>query len=517
MRVLLPSEMARIDRAAIEQEKIPAYELMERAGDAVARAARDMLTGAGGRRVAIICGKGNNGGDGLVAARRLSAAFDTVVYMVASSAPEELSDDSRANMERLSDTPVVVRWLSDTPDASELRRDAPAFDLLVDALFGTGFSGVASGIHAAAIEAMNDSGRPVLAVDIPSGVAGDTGVVSGPAVIAKRTVAFAAAKVGLVQFPGAGHVGMMDVVDIGIPDALLNAIPETCTFLMTEEDADALLPSRAPEGHKGISGSALVIGGSPGMTGAAAMCAQAALRAGAGVVTLAVPEGLSDILEIKLTEVMTVAVSQTDGRTFAVQAADELLEHSSAFDAVALGPGAGTAPETVDMIRRLVAGIKAPLVLDADGLNAMAGATEIFRDRAVALVVTPHPGEMARLLNVDTACVQADRIEVARRAAGDWGAVVVLKGAGTVIAGPGGDVFINPTGNAGMATAGTGDVLTGCVASFLAQGLGPFDAARAAAYFHGYSGDLVAQMEGMTGMTAGDVIRHLPLALRGLS
>ncbi|MHB8894030.1 MAG: NAD(P)H-hydrate dehydratase [Candidatus Geothermincolia bacterium] len=517
MRVVLPSEMALIDRAAIETEHIPGLELMERAGEAVARAARDMLSSTGGRRVAIVCGKGNNGGDGLVAARRLAGSFDSTVYLIGAGAPEDLSSDSGSNFETLVGVPVLIEWMVDAADTAALSREAATCDLIVDCLFGTGFRGPAAGVHAAAIEAMNDSGRPVLSVDIPSGVEGDTGVVSGPAVIADRTVTFAAPKVGLVQFPGAGHVGVLDVVDIGIPDRLLDTVPTSRIFLTTDEEADALLPERAPDAHKGTCGSVLVIGGSPGMTGAAAMCAQAALRCGAGLVTAAVPEGLNDIMETKLTEVMTLPAAQTGARTFSAAAADELISRSRSAGAVALGPGISRVPETQELVRRLVVEVEASLVLDADGLNAVVGHTEILRGRRHPLVLTPHPGEMARLLGMDAAEVQSDRIGAAAPAARDWEALVVLKGAATVVACPDGEIHINPTGNAGMATAGTGDVLTGCVAAFMAQGLDGLEAAVAAAYFHGHAGDLAAQMEGMAGLTAGDVIRHLPLALRRLS
>jgi len=517
LRVVLPEEMASIDRAAIEKEGIPGLELMERAGEAVARAARDMLSSTGGRRVAVICGKGNNGGDGLVAARRLSGSFESTVFIVGAVSPEDLSADSKANMERLVGTPVRVEWLVGPADGELLRREAGTFDLLVDSLFGTGFRGRAEGLFAEAIEAVNGSSRPVLAVDIPSGVAGDTGAVAGPAVAAERTVVFAAPKVGLVQFPGAGHVGEMEVVDIGIPERLLDEVPRTRTFLTTDDDADALLPLRMPDAHKGDCGALLVIGGSVGMTGAAAMCAQAALRCGAGLVTVAVPESLNDIMEIKLTEVMTFPVPQTESRTFAAAGADRILDRCRSADAVALGPGISSQAETAQLVRKLTSEVEAPLVLDADGLNAMAGFTDIFKARTAPLVVTPHPGEMARLTGTDSASVQADRISAARRAADDWGAVVVLKGAGTLVAGPDGDVYVNPTGNAGMASAGMGDVLTGCIASFMAQGLDAFGAAVAGAYFHGHAGDLAARMEGVAGLTAGDVIRHLPLALRRLS
>ncbi|MBU1671620.1 MAG: NAD(P)H-hydrate dehydratase [Actinobacteria bacterium] len=512
MKVVLPAEMAAIDRAAMEGEGIPGLELMERAGEAVARAAREMLIESGGRRVAIWCGKGNNGGDGLVVGRLLSGAYEVSIYMAAG--PDELAGDARVNLERLEVHGLPVRWTGSVDGVRAFSDEGP-FDLVVDALFGTGFAGRPSGLYAEAIEAMNASGRPVLAVDVPSGVDGTTGAVAGPAVKAARTVTFAALKAGLVQFPGAGYAGEVEVADIGIPESLLDSVPDSRMHLIGEEEAAALLPVRAPDAHKWQCGSVLVVGGSPGMTGAAALAANSALRSGAGLVVCAVPEGVHDILEVKTTEVMTMPLQQTSSRTLAEAACGRVVELARRFDVVALGPGLSTDEETGSAVRRLVAELDRPLVLDADGLNAVAERPSLLAERSAPLVVTPHPGEMARLLSIETADVQGDRIGHATRSAVEWGAVVVLKGARTVVAGPSGDVGINSTGNAGMASAGMGDVLTGCIASLMSQGLEPFDAAVAGAYFHGMAADLAANMDGMIGMTAGDVARHLPLALNG--
>jgi NAD(P)H-hydrate epimerase len=504
--------MTEIDRAAIEAEKIPGLTLMEAAGSRVAEASSLMLSG-GGRRAAIWCGKGNNGGDGLVAARLLAGSgCDVEVFVLAS--PGELSGDAKANYDRLSGLPVVVTRVERDADVERFTAAVPRFDLVIDAIFGTGFSGVPVGTHEAAIAALNEYGAPVLAVDIPSGVSGETGAAPGTAVRATRTVTFAAAKVGLVQYPGTELAGELEVADIGIPVHLLETIPSSRIYLTEQADAEALLPRRAPDTHKRRCGSVLVVGGSPGMTGAPAMCAQAALRAGAGMVTAAVPDGLHDIFEIKLTEVMTRPLPQEPRGGLSVEAAPVITGVLDMYDVIALGPGMGTATQTVQLVRELVSEVDLPLVLDADGLNAMAGATEIFSRRSGPLVLTPHPGEMARLTGKTSSQVQDDRVAAALEFAREWGAVVVLKGARTVVAEPGGEVMINPTGNPGMATAGMGDVLTGCIASFVGQGLKAFEAAVAGAYFHGLAADLAAQMDAMVGMTAGDVIRHLPLALR---
>lgn len=512
MRVIMPREMADIDRTAIEVEGVDGLDLMERAGAGVANVARDMLSSKGGRRVALWCGKGNNGGDGFVAARLLAGAgFDAEVFAFAVSG--ELSGDGRVNFERLAGLPVRITPVRGSADIAAFSGASPRFDLVVDAVFGTGFSGKVSGVFADAIEAMNTYGCPVLAVDVPSGVSGETGAVAGAAVSASRTVTFAVLKTGLVLYPGAGLAGELEVVDIGIPPRLLDTVPASRIEFIEQVDADALLPVRPADAHKRQCGSVLVVGGSPGMTGAPALCAQAALRSGAGLVTAGVPASLSCILEVKLTEVMTYHLPEEDG-SFSSAASRSILERASDFDVVALGPGMGTSPGAIDLARTLVGSLAVPIVLDADGLNAMAGATGLLAGRTGPVVMTPHPGEMARLAGMSTGEIQADRLGAACEGARAWGAVVVLKGARTVIAEPGGRVAINSSGNPGMATAGMGDVLTGCIASFLGQGLDAFEASVAGAYFHGSAADLAAGMDGMIGLTAGDVVRHMPLALR---
>lgn len=513
MRVVTPDEMARVDSATIERGGITGLALMERAGEEVARAARNALSLSSGRRVAIWCGKGNNGGDGFVAARLLfEAGIDVKVFLLADT--DTTRGDAAENLRRLEGLAVEIIEVKEPADIDAYHEASTAFDLIIDAIFGTGFSGKAEGIFERAIREINGFDGPVLAVDIPSGVSGLTGAVDGAAVTADKTVSFAAPKVGLIQFPGAGRAGMLEVVDIGIPEHLLDSVPESRIYLMDEEDAWRLLPERPLDAHKRQSGSVLVVGGSPGLTGAAALCAQAALRTGAGLVTLGVPEGVHDIVEVKLTEVMTRPLPQTPQRTLSLEAAGVVTKLSAEFDVLALGPGLSTEGETPAAVRELVRAVRKPMVLDADGLNAMAGHTRLFEERNDPLVLTPHPGEMARLIEADTTKVQSDRVAVASEAAAQWGAVVVLKGAGTVIAEPGGSIWVNTTGNPGMSTAGMGDVLTGCIAAFIARGVDSFDAAALGAYYHGHAADLVSAMDGMIGMTAGDVIRHLPLALR---
>ena len=516
MRVITPEEMARVDRAAIEGEGIQGLVLMENAGEAVASVARSMLLPSGGRRVAIWCGKGNNAGDGFVVARLLSRTASMKIKVLLLADPAEIRGDAALNLKRLDGLPVEVTRVTSSDDvdreagAGERRR----FDIVIDAIFGTGFTGVPEGIFETAIQSINGSGCPVLAVDIPSGVSGLTGAVPGPAARATMTVTFAAPKVGLVQEPGATLAGKLEIADIGIPARLLNTVPESDIWLFREEDARLMLPERASDVHKRDCGAVLVVGGSVGMTGAPALCGMAALRAGSGLVTVCVPEGLHDIMEVKLTEVMTRPLPQDEGRTLSPLAAGEVRELCTGYDVLALGPGLSTAGNVPEAVREMVRTVPIPVVLDADGLNALAGHTDILTDREAPAVLTPHPGEMARLVETDSSKVQSDRVRFAVDAADRWQAVVVLKGAGTVVAEPGGKVRIIASGNPGMATAGMGDVLTGCIASLIGQGLDAFDAASVGAFYHGHAADFVASMDAMIGMAASDVIRHLPLAMR---
>lgn len=510
MRAVTPDEMALIDRFCIENRGIPAGELMENAGEAVAREAMRMLSETGGSRVAVWCGKGNNGGDGLVAARHLiTKGFDVGVFVLGKK--EDLEGEPALNLESLED--ANVKFVKGKGEIGEF--ESGEFDLVIDAIFGTGFHGSAAGIHADAIGAINQSGKMVLSVDIPSGVNGATGYVEGVAVCASRTVTFAAPKIGLLQYPGASLTGEIIIADIGIPPELFDELLSSRVFVTTEEEAMGLLPRREPDAHKWKCGSVLVVGGSVGMAGAPYMCSRAAQRSGAGMVFVAVPRGIAEIIGTKVTEAIVVELEQAEGQTISTSSTPRILELSEKVDVIVLGTGMRNTEGTRKLTRSLLEEVKRPIVLDADGLNAIAENPRLLEKREATTIITPHPGEMARLLEADSRRVQSDRVQVAKESAKRFGAVTVLKGAGTVIAEPGGEVRINLTGNPGMATAGMGDVLAGMIASLLAQGLDPFGAAICGVYFHGYAGDLVAQMDAMVGMVAGDVIRYLPLAMRG--
>jgi NAD(P)H-hydrate epimerase len=385
--------------------------------------------------------------------------------------------------------------------------------LVVDALLGTGLSAEVTGRYGDAIDCINESGRPVVAVDLPSGLHADTGAMLGRAVRATLTATLGLPKLGLYQHHGVNLAGFVRVVDIGFPPAYIDAVPSR-TNLITDSFVQATLPDRPLASHKGTFGHAGIIAGSVGKTGAAAMAAKAALRIGAGLVTVATPSSINDVLEAKLLEAMTAPMPETKARTFARAAFDRLVSFMAARSAIAIGPGLSTHPETVELVQALIKHLDRPTVLDADALNALAGRASLLTACKTPPILTPHPGEMARLeTDTNPRPINEDRIGTAVRFARERGVFVVLKGARTVIARPDGIAAICPTGNPGMATAGTGDVLTGMLVGLLAQGLASWEAACAATYLHGTAGDLAACTKGQSGLIAGDVIEHIPQAI----
>jgi NAD(P)H-hydrate epimerase len=423
---------------------------------------------------------------------------------------EEVRGDARINLdilEKLGGAPAEVT------DASELQESLRWADLVVDALLGTGAQGPARGLMADAIERVNGAARPVVAVDIPSGLGADAPEPPGPAIRAALTVTFALPKRSLVLFPAAAHAGTVRVVDIGIPRGLW-ADDAMETGVLEAADVAAAFPTRDAATHKGSFGHVLLIAGSAGKTGAAALASLAALRAGTGLATLAVPASVHDIMEHKLTEAMTVPVPETDARTVAREALDLLIGLAEGKDVVAIGPGLGTHPATQALVRDLIVRLRVPLVVDADGINALAGAGDILRRSTAPVVLTPHPGECSRLLGVPVAAVLRERIPLVRKAVADFRATLVLKMARTIVGDPERGIAIVPTGNPGMATGGTGDVLTGVIAGAIARGIPAASAARAGAYVHGLAGDLAAERFGQEAMLAGDLLACLPDAIR---
>jgi ADP-dependent NAD(P)H-hydrate dehydratase / NAD(P)H-hydrate epimerase len=501
--------MAALERQAHEKYGIEIAALMERAGARTAEVARLLLRERGGRGVIVLAGKGNNGGDGLVAARYLSGESNLRVLLVAPA--EEIRGEPAAHLQSLRDRHVRIQDAG-ALGAEDLDRILLEADLLVDAIFGTGFRGPADGVPARVIEAANRSGRPILAVDVPSGVDAGTGRADPPCIRAVATVTMGLPKVGLVQYPAAANAGRLFVADIGFPAALVEEAPIQ-TSLARASWVDRSLPRRSPDSHKGAFGRVLVVAGARGFTGAAVLAARGAIRAGAGLVTVGIPASLVAVPPASLPEAMTHPLPETSQGTLSESAGEAILEFAAGVSAVAIGPGLTTHPEVVALVRRLLPRLDQPVVVDADGLNALAGEAVRLRDVPGPVVITPHPGEMARLLGRAVDEVQRDRTATARDAARTLRVVVVLKGARTVVASPDGRVYVIPTGNAAMATGGMGDVLTGAVAAFLGQRVPPFEAAACAAYLHGLAGDLAAASRGELGLLAHEVADDIPRAL----
>lgn len=514
MRVVTAVQMRELDRQAIADYGIPGLILMENAGLQVVKVIGEMLGSVRAKKISIFAGKGNNGGDGLVVARHLFNR-GAVVKVCLLADPEEITGDARVNLDIWRKMGQEVQIIKETEDGSPERLGSVVenSELIVDAIFGTGFQGVPREPAATVIAAINASGKPVVAVDIPSGLEADSGLARGACIRATRTVTFGLPKLGLVQEPGASYAGKLVVADISLPAFLLTA-EHLKRHLLSREMVAGWLPPRRPAAHKGDCGRVLVVAGSKGMTGAACLAAEGAARAGAGLVTLAVPEGLQKLVAAKLTEVMTVGLPATPQQTLKSEAGAEVLSLAERMDVLALGPGLTTHPETMAFVRELLPSLNVPCVLDADGLNCLAGQADLFRAVTVPLVITPHPGELARLTGQTVAAIQENRVGIAEQMAKDWGVVVLLKGAATVIASPEGTVYINSTGNPGMATGGSGDVLTGVIAGLLAQGLDAFSGAAAGAFLHGRAGDLAAKQKGIRGLLARDVLVCIPEALK---
>jgi hydroxyethylthiazole kinase-like uncharacterized protein yjeF len=512
MIIVTAKEMQQMDRLTIESYGIPGRVLMENAGTGAVRFMLEEFPDLQDKKVGILAGRGNNGGDGFVMARYLSQKnISVTVYLLAQK--NKIQDDAKANFDLLAPlkTPVV-----EMPDSADFRKHKPAMhrhDVWVDAILGTGLKSDIRGYFKEVIDFINGLKKPVFAVDIPSGINSDTGQICGTSIQATATATFAFAKAGHVVFPGARHTGRLEIVDIGIPGFISKSVGPR-QYVLTEERIRASVQPRNPEAHKGRTGHLLVISGSPGKTGAAAMTAMSAMRSGAGLVTLGVPEGLNAVLETQVMEVMTYALPETHDGMLDVSGMEAVSRLLAGKNCLAVGPGIGTADETQELLFGILGHSRVPLVIDADGLNLLARQPEILKAVNVPVILTPHPGEMARLCKVSVKQVQEDRIECARQFSTLYGVHVVLKGARTVISHPDGTVFINLTGNAGMASGGMGDVLTGLIAGFVVQGYSPAVSAHMGVYLHGAAADTLAGQTGPIGYLATDVMKQIPHEVR---
>jgi NAD(P)H-hydrate epimerase len=511
MKVLTGTQMAELDRQAIEVVGIPSLVLMENAGRAVLAELATRFPDLAEKKSVIIVGPGNNGGDGLVVARGLLDLGAQIEVHVLCN-PKYFSPETRHQADILRKLGFKLEYHTKPKHTREIYRALKGADIVIDALFGTGFRGPARNLPAYAIELINLSTAFVCAVDIPSGVEADTGYVTGPAVQADLTVTLALPKLGLLLYPGRQYVGELAVRPIGYPNRLIEQYASRMT-LVEPAWVRGQLPRREPYSHKGDYGKVLVIAGSRGYTGAAALTAEAALRAGAGLVYLAVPESLLPAMEAKLTEVIKLGLPEEDG-SLVPAALERILEISQDKDVLVVGPGLGQHPQTVQLVQQLVAQASKPLVLDADGLNALEHSLVVLQERKAPTVLTPHPGELARLITKNVDEIEADRVGIARETARQCNSVLVLKGVPTVTATPDGEIFMNSTGNSGLASGGSGDVLTGCLAGLLAQGLDSLRASVCAVYLHGLAADRLKPTLGERGMIAGDLLTELPHVLK---
>jgi hydroxyethylthiazole kinase-like uncharacterized protein yjeF len=506
MKLVTAAHMRKLDRRTIEDLGVPSLVLMENAGRSTYQILRREFPEITGP-VVVLAGRGNNGGDGFVVARYLvNSGLPVTVFLLASR--DQVQGDALVNLKILEGLGVEVEEILGEAQLSAVVHHMSRAGLVVDALLGTGLNSPVRGLLAQVIAKVNQVRPPVVAVDIPSGLSADTGEPLGAAVKAAVTVTYGFPKIGQIVPPGRDLVGRLWQVDISIPPSFVQDI---ATELAEATDMRALLPPRPFGSHKGTFGHLVVVAGGEGKTGAATLSAEGALRTGAGLVTSAVPASLNDILEVKLTEAMTLPLPEAKGaRALGEGALAPLQDFLADKTAAALGPGLGTHPETRELVRVLVRDCPLPMVVDADGLNCLAGHLEVLKTAAGQRILTPHPGEMARLLGTTPKEVQSRRLDTAREVATAHGVWVVLKGAQTVVADPEGNVSLNPTGNPVLASGGTGDVLTGIIGGFLAQRVSPWDAARLGVYLHGLAADYLAEVVGPRGHVAGDLVACLP-------
>jgi len=537
MKVITAEEMRQIDRETIEGCGIPGVVLMERAGLAVASKIKELY---GRKKIIIVSGSGNNGGDGLVVARNLhNEGWDVRVFLT--SRPEDLKGDA------LSQYKAAVKFGVDIQPIKGLLTNPSIIthhSIIVDAILGTGLSKNVTGTLSEIISLLNKSKKPIISVDIPSGISSDNGQVMGEAVKADYTVTFGLPKRGHLLYPGAEYSGKLFIEDIGFPEKLLRS-EKFYVELLRKNDVTTLIPERRRYSHKGDYGHVLIVAGSRGKTGAALMAARACLRSGAGLVTIGVPESLSGIFQSRVTEEMTLILPDKGDGTLSGRASNLILDFlNESADLLAIGPGIGISAETNKLMKILIKNLSTPLIIDADGINSIKGERDIFLKAKAPIILTPHPGEMARLLSPLTPLgnpplppfrkggrggfekggitltiqdIEKDRINTAVFFAKETGTYIVLKGVPTIVATPDGRAFINSTGNPGMATGGTGDVLTGMISGFLSQGVNPLQASILGVYIHGLAGDIAASEKGQHPMIAADIIDKIPSAFYSLN
>ncbi len=512
MKLAAAQDMRTIDALAVRDHGLTVAQLMEAAGMAVVKAIGESWLDLPEKTIGVLCGKGNNGGDGLVVARLLKQKKASVVVILTGE-EEDLSPEAKAQYQKAKTAKVPIIPLLDSEGMKTVRAALEECDLLVDALFGTGLSRPTEGVSRELIQAAKNLGKPVVAVDIPSGLSADSGFPLGEALPAQLTVSFGLAKAGFYTPIGSGFTGRVVVDDIGFPPPLLNA-PSLKLEVTEREMVQKALPKYDENTHKGTRGRLVVVAGATGLTGAAALSAYGAQRIGAGLVTVACPESLIPILGAKLTEPMTAPVPEVEGGFLSLKAAGRILHLTTNVNAVVIGPGIGRHRETGQLLREILTKLTMPMVVDADALYLLGGQMDIFKALRAPAVLTPHPGEAAWLLKTSINEVEQNRVKVAKQIAEGYNVTAVLKGRFTVVASPDGRVRINPTGSRALATGGTGDVLSGIIGGLLAQRMTPFEAATAGVYLHGLAGERAGRKLGPDGALAGDLLPLLPRLLR---
>ncbi|MGI6705048.1 MAG: NAD(P)H-hydrate dehydratase [Clostridia bacterium] len=512
LKLVTPDEAVRLDTEAIKEFCIPGVVLMENAALRVADRIQKRWEGnLEGKKIGILCGPGNNGGDGLAVARHLFQRGGIPVVLIIGNR-EKIKGDALINLNILEKLPVDISYIQSVEDWTEKKAKLLGSRLLVDSLFGTGLSRRIEGVGAAMIEWMNASGIPVLSVDIPSGIDGRTGAIRGTAVIAEGTVTFSFPKLGHCLYPGRDHTGILYVEDISIPPQLGTRIQRE---ILEDQDIKGFLPLRRANTHKGNYGKLAVIAGSKGLVGAGALTATAALRMGCGLVTLGVPKSLLPVYETKMTEIMTFPLPD-EGGSLGPNSMDAVHQLLLDKDCLAIGPGLGKRDGIFEILRNILEEYDIPIVIDADGINHICQDMNVLGRAKGEVILTPHPGEMARLTGRGIEEITRNPVEIAMEFAARWGITLILKGSTSVIAHRDGRLSLNLTGNPGMATGGSGDVLTGMIAALLCQGLDAYDATRVASYIHGKAGDWSAAIKGEYALTAGDIIEGMPAVLKEL-
>lgn len=509
IKLVTAQEMQNLDKQACEEYEIPGLILMDQAAKAVADAALQQLQTIEGKipKVVIFCGKGNNGGDGFGAARYLYNAGVKVEVFLVNATLNDIKGDAAQEVAMLRKAGVDVKLLLREEDLQLAEVMCLRADLIIDAMLGTGFSGELKGLYKDICHMLNSLKQTVLAVDIPTGVNADLSTRAEDAVMADITVTMALPKTGLLLYPGKENVGKLVLADIGMPKKLFDSCPSK-KYLIEAKDVRAMLPKRPANAHKGDAGRVLITAGSPGYVGAAAMCGWSTVKSGAGLVSLLTPLSCREVLAVKLTEVMVHGLLERMPGILGSAATGDILQRAAKSDVLAIGPGLGTSESTLQSVLEVLQKVEVPVVIDADALTALKGHLDVLPKMKAPKVLTPHPGEMSRLTGVAIDVLDRERVKAVSHYAQEWKAVVVLKGAPTTIGLPDGTVYVNPTGCSAMATGGSGDVLTGIIAAYIASGMEPAKATLCAVYMHGLSGELASN--GAVGLAATEIADAMP-------